>query len=146
MRENEPQTFQEEALDIAEKAHAGQKDKLGEDYIEHPKRVAAMGKNANERIVGLLHNVVEDSSFSLAEIEASGFPDEVIEALDCLTKREGEAYTDYLARVKENELARVVKLHDIEDNADLSRLSLLDPETRERLIEKYTLANNFLES
>ncbi|MBI4157958.1 hypothetical protein HY502_03865, partial [Candidatus Woesebacteria bacterium] len=81
---------------------------------------------------------------TLEDLSEGGFPKEIVDAVDALTKREGESDPQYLARVKENELARGVKLYDIEDNADPERLAKLDQETRERLTKKYRYARDFL--
>ena len=133
------------ANDIASEAHEGQKDKEGKDYIEHVKRVGAMGTTDHEKIVGLLHDVVEDTNMSLQELGQAGFPKVIIEAVDCLTKRDGEKYEEYLERVRKNELAVRVKLNDINDNSQPERLRSLNSETRERLREKYDFAKSFLE-
>ena len=137
--------LEDTAHKIATRAHLGQIDKVGKDYIDHPRRVSAKGKNASERIVGLLHDVIEDTEVALQDLREAGFPQEILDAVDCLTKREGETKVDYLTRVKGNELARVVKLYDIEDNADPIRMSGLSEEVRGRLTEKYRFAKHFLE-
>lgn len=137
-------SLEQKAFEIAKSAHWGQKDREGEDYILHPLRVSKRGKNENERIVGLLHDVVEDTDVTLEHLAGAGFPKEIINAIEALTKEEGEVYSDYLDRVKTNELAKAVKLYDIEDNSDPERLNKLDEETRERLNKKYRYAKDFL--
>lgn len=113
----------QQAYEIAASAHAGQVDKAGRDYIFHPLTVASFVKTDDERIVALLHDVVEDTSVTLQNLSDAGFSDAVVHAIDCVTKREGEALQDYLQRVKSDRLATAVKLADLQHNSDLSRIS-----------------------
>ena len=107
----------ERAIEIATEAHRGQYDKVGNDYIGHPLRVMAAGKTTEEKIVGVLHDVVEDSGWSFERLAAEGFSGEIIEALRCVTKlSENEPYDKFITRVKENPLAVAVKLNDLMDN------------------------------
>ena len=110
------------ALKIATEAHKGQKDKGGCDYINHPVTVASMCDTEEEKIVALLHDVVEDTDITLEDLEKCGFDRSIIEAVDCITKRPGFSYDEYLKRLKNNELARKVKIADMTHNSDLSRL------------------------
>ena len=110
------------AYEIAANAHAGQIDKAGIDYINHPLTVASFVTTDDEKTVALLHDVVEDTPVTLADLKAAGFSDAVVHAIDCVTKREGEALRDYLLRVKSNPLATAVKLADLRHNSDLSRI------------------------
>ncbi|MBF0142111.1 MAG: bifunctional (p)ppGpp synthetase/guanosine-3',5'-bis(diphosphate) 3'-pyrophosphohydrolase [Magnetococcales bacterium] len=113
----------EEAIRLAVLAHRGQKDKAGQPYILHPLRVM-LGLDSDEaKIVGVLHDVVEETSVSFAELRKVGFGDTVLDALDSLTLREGEAYEAYIERVLENPLATQVKRVDLVDNMDIRRLS-----------------------
>ena len=113
----------ERAIEIAHEAHAGQYDKAGANYINHPLRVMEKGKTEEEKIVGVLHDVVEDSEWTFERLEAEGFTPEVIEALRCVTKlSEDEDYDHFIDRVLTNPLAMRVKLLDLEDNMDMSRL------------------------
>ena len=113
------------AIEIAKQAHADQVDKGGADYIGHPLRVMAKGKTKDEMIVGVLHDVVEDTDWTFEMLEAEGFSSEVIEALKCVTKlSEDEDYDSFIDRVLTNHLAMRVKLYDLEDNMDLSRLGV----------------------
>ena len=113
----------ERAIEIAREAHAGQVDKAGKDYINHPLRVMEMGKDENEKIVGVLHDVVEDSDWTFEMLEAEGFSTEIIDALRCVTKlSEDEDYDHFLNRIKGNRLALKVKLCDLVDNLDASRI------------------------
>ena len=113
----------ERAIEIAHEAHAGQYDKAGKEYILHPLRVMERGRTEEEKIVGVLHDVVEDSEWTFEMLEAEGFTPEVIEALRCVTKvSEDEDYDHFIDRVLTNPLAMRVKLLDLEDNMDMSRL------------------------
>ena len=116
-------TLLERAKNIAMQAHAGQTDKAGRPYIEHPLAVAEKVHGELAKTVALLHDVIEDSPVTLADIRAAGFGEGVIAALDCITKREGEAYDTYLSRVKGNPTARAVKLADLSHNMDLTRIA-----------------------
>ena len=124
----------ERAIEIATEAHRGQLDKAGCDYIEHPLRVMAAGKSLDEKIVGVLHDVVEDTNWTFEGLAAEGFSTEVIEALRCVTKlSESEPYDKFIARVKRNPLAVAVKLNDLSDNMDIRRLPYLSDKDIKRL-------------
>lgn len=110
------------ALDIAYKAHLGQTDKAGAPYILHPMRVALHCETDEEKIVALLHDVVEDTPITLEELKTQGFSDDVLAALKSLTKIKGEDYQTFIQRVATNPLAVKVKIQDLKDNMDLSRL------------------------
>ena len=106
------------AIMIAAEAHEGQFDKGGEPYILHPFRVMLAMKTNAERTIAVLHDVAEDFEAGWQRIHDGDFPDEIIEAVDALTRRkdEGETYDDFIFRVAENPLAIKVKLADIDDN------------------------------
>ena len=128
------------AIEIATEAHKGQCDKAGKDYIGHPLRVMEMGKTENERIVGVLHDVIEDTDWTFGKLEAEGFSPEVIAALRCVTKiSENENYDDFIDRVKKNPLAVAVKINDLTDNMDIRRLPYLSDKDVKRL-KKYLKA------
>ena len=129
----------ERAIAIAVEAHAGQCDRNGAPYILHPLRVMFRVQSQAERIAAVLHDVVEDTDWTLSDLRKEGFSTEVIAALDCLTKREGEEYTDFVRRATSIPLARTVKLADLEDNMDVRRLSKVDRKATQRL-EKYLKA------
>jgi hypothetical protein len=108
---------------IATSAHEGQVDKAGKPYIEHPMRVMNMGKTVEEKIAGVLHDVVEDSDWTFEMLEKEGIPKDVMDALRCVTKlSEDEDYDHFIERVKTNPLAVKVKLNDLKDNMDITRL------------------------
>mgnify|MGYP006375791827 FL=1 len=134
----------ERAIEIAKVAHAGQVDKAGKDYIYHPLRVMEMGKNENEKILGVLHDVVEDSDWTFEMLETEGFSSEIIEALRCITKlSDDEDYDHFLNRMKGNRLAMKVKLCDLVDNLDISRIENLTDADIKRS-QKYARAYAFI--
>lgn len=114
----------EKALSLATEAHGGQVDKGGRPYINHPIAVAAMVDSEDEKVVALLHDVVEDTGITLEDLHRKyGFSSKIVYAVDCITKRAGESLHDYLLRVKRSELATAVKIADLTHNSDLSRIS-----------------------
>ena len=137
------QPMLELALSIATKAHRGQFDKAGIDYIEHPIFVASQVDSEEEKAVALLHDVIEDSSVTAEELLNAGLPETVVTAVQILSKKKGQDYPTYLKTVKSNPLARVVKLADLKHNSDLSRLSSVTDKDLERL-EKYKKAIDYL--
>ncbi|GGA10791.1 hypothetical protein GCM10008018_65090 [Paenibacillus marchantiophytorum] len=110
------------AIFIAAKAHDGQTDKGGNPYILHPIRLASKAETTEESIVAVLHDVVEDSDITLFDLKKEGFSSSIIEALDCLTRRADESYAQFIQRIKLNPLATQVKLLDLEDNSNISRI------------------------
>ncbi|HHK6480548.1 TPA: GTP pyrophosphokinase [Streptococcus pneumoniae] len=131
------------ALAIAKKAHAGQVDKAGVDYIQHPLYVASQVNTEQEKAVALLHDVIEDSDITAADLFASGLSNEVVTAVQILKKKKGQSYQEYLGKVKSNNLARVVKLADLKHNSDLSRLKSVTNTDYER-VKKYKNAIYYL--
>lgn len=130
----------ERAIEIATQAHEGQVDKAGNAYIGHPLRVMAMGKTEQEKIAGVLHDIVEDTPWTFEMLEAEGFAPEIIAALKCVTKiSENEDYDDFIERVKKNPLAVAVKINDLTDNMDIRRLPYLSDKDIKRL-KKYLKA------
>jgi (p)ppGpp synthase/HD superfamily hydrolase len=129
------------AIEIATRAHAGQVDKGGEPYILHPLRVMISRKNELERICAVLHDVVEDTDITFDKLRLEGFSEEVIEVLDCLTRRSNESYDEFIDRILCNETACNVKLADLCDNMDITRIKNPTQKDRER-IKKYRDAAN----
>lgn len=129
----------ERAIAIAATAHAGQVDKGGAPYILHPLKVMLRMTTLEERIVAVLHDVVEDCGISLDDLRKEGFSEEVLTAIASVTKVPGESYEDFVERAAQNPIGRVVKLADLEENSDLSRIALPSWEDLER-IEKYRRA------
>lgn len=136
----------DDAIVLATDLHRGQVDKEGQPYILHPIRVMLSMSTPKERMVAILHDVVEDCDITLDELRVMGFPKDVIGAMDAITHRKGEPYDDYMNRVCDNTLAIGVKRADISDNSSPIRLYKLPPETRIRLRKKYTKAINFIDS
>ena len=134
----------ERAIEIAQEAHKGVKDKGGHDYINHPIRVMHAMSNDQEKIVAILHDVVEDSDWTFERLKEEGFEDSVIEGLRCVAKHsEEEDYQEFIKRAATNKIATKVKIADIEDNLDLSRLGTLTDKDLTR-IEKYKKALKYL--
>lgn len=142
---NMKQSQSEKAYEIAKKAHLGQIDKAGEDYIKHPEKVASFVNSDEEKAVAYLHDVIEDTELTLEDLREYGFSEEVLKAVDVITKKKGQDYQTYLNSVKENKLARVVKLADLRHNSDLTRLINITEKDIERK-EKYQKAIDFLNS
>lgn len=131
------------AIRIAATVHEAQVDKGLRPYILHSLRVMFAQSDDTARICAVLHDVVEDSGVSIDDLRAEGFAEEVLSTLATLTKRKGEAYEDYIGRVLESELACRVKLADLQDNMDLSRIA--NPtEDNYRNLEKYKRAEERL--
>jgi (p)ppGpp synthase/HD superfamily hydrolase len=133
----------ERAIIIAAEAHAGQTDKGGEPYILHPLRVMMRLEGEDARIAAVLHDLVEDTHWTLDDLRTEGFDEVVVAALDGLTRREGEVYLDFCRRAAMNELARQVKLADIDDNLDPARVAAL-PEENRSLSNRYRKARSIL--
>ena len=132
------------AIEIATKAHEGATDKYGVPYINHVTRVMNMGQTDNEKIVGVLHDVIEDTHWTFEDLEKEGFSKEVIDALKCVTKTsEDEDYEEFITRVKINSLAVKVKLNDLTDNLDIKRMPVVLESDLKRL-NKYLRAYNEL--
>ena len=127
------------AIELAKQHHKGQTNKAGKPYIEHPLRVMNQMKSEEEKIVAVLHDIVEDTDISLNDLRNEGFSEEVVSAVECLTKQVGENYDSYIERISFNPLAVKIKLADLEDNRDLTRLPQVTDKDLERL-EKYDKA------
>lgn len=132
------------AAKIAYKAHKGQKDRAGKSYIFHPLRVSMFSNGYKAKVVALLHDVVEDSSVEISDLK-SKFDDDIVEAVDCITKKNDISYEEYLKIVKANTLAREVKINDIRHNINLKRLRSITQNDIERH-NKYIRALKFLET
>lgn len=135
----------EKAIQIALNAHYGQTDKAGKSYIFHLLRVMNKGNTEVEKICGILHDLIEDTEWTFDELKKEGFSDEILQVLDCLTKRENENYDDFIQRVAQNHIAVRVKINDLEDNMDITRLSQITEKDLERL-NKYLKAYYYLKT
>ncbi|RME72938.1 MAG: HD domain-containing protein [Chloroflexi bacterium] len=113
----------EDAIALAVQAHRGQVDRAGQPYILHPLRVMLRLQGEIAQIVGVLHDVVEDSDLTLDDLRQMGYPEVVIRALDAVTRRDGESYEAFVERSAAHPLGRQVKLADLEDNMDIRRFS-----------------------
>ena len=133
------------AMGFCYDAHRNQVDKSGLPYVFHPFHLAEQMDSEEAVLVALLHDVAEDTDYTLQDMRVMGFPESVLEALNLLTHREGEPYMDYIARIKTNPLARQVKLADLRHNSDLTRLDAVDEKTLARA-EKYARAIAMLEA
>lgn len=132
------------ALVLCFAAHKDQTDKSGIPYVFHPFHLAEQMDSELTTVVALLHDVVEDSEYTLADLTDMGFPAEVTDAVALMTHAEGVPYLDYVAKIKENPIARKVKLADLQHNSDLSRLDRVDATALAR-VEKYATAIRLLE-
>ena len=137
----------EEAAKLLDKAayicvtrHAGQRDKAGEAYFQHPMRVAMRCATPEEKMVALLHDTIEDCGVTPDELLGEGFPQDIVDGVLSVTKRERESY---VARAGSNPLGRMVKLHDLEDNLNALRLDSFDARMAERY-NKYLKARRKL--
>ncbi len=126
----------EDAIALAMKAHLGQKDRVGEPYILHPLRVMfRLGWDAPEaaRIAAVLHDVVEDTAIQLRDLRRLGYSEEVVAAVELLSRRPEDSYEQFIERVLPNSIARKVKRADLEDNMELRRLPTVTAKDLERL-------------
>jgi len=126
----------EDAISIAAEAHRGQRDKAGAPYLLHPLRLMLRMDSEAAMMAAVLHDVVEDSDWTLERLRERGFSEDVVEAVACLTHRDGESYAEFVERLKPNPLARRVKIADLEDNMNVLRVGQLGPKDFQRL-EKY---------
>lgn len=132
-----------EAYKLAEEAHKGQLDKGGNPYIEHPVRVAQMCKSLEAKTAAMLHDVIEDTSLTEDDLYRAGFDEKIVQTVVDLTRKDGETYMDFIRRLSVNELAREVKIADLHDNMDVSRLNDIKENDVERL-KKYLKAFKYL--
>jgi (p)ppGpp synthase/HD superfamily hydrolase len=135
----------ERAIAIAAAAHEGQVDKGGAPYILHPLKVMLRVSTLEERIVAVLHDAVEDCDISFDDLRREGFSETVLTAIASVTKVPGESYEAFVERAAQNPIGRVVKLADLEENSDLSRIAQPSWEDLER-VEKYRRAMGVLRS
>ena len=132
------------ALKLCFEAHKDQVDKSGMPYVFHPFHLAEQMTDEITTVVALLHDVVEDTDYTIADLQAMGFPTEAIDALRLLTHDKAVPYMEYVARIKQNPIATAVKLADLRHNNDLTRLDSPDEKALAR-VEKYRKAIKLLE-
>ena len=134
------------ALEIAIRAHKGSKNKGENDYILHPLRVMLSMNTNDEMIVAILHDVIEDTKWSFEDLEKEKFSKKIILGLRSVTKKsDEEKYEDFIQRAKKNDLGRKVKISDIKDNLNVSRLKLITDKDKNRL-KKYENALKILKN
>jgi (p)ppGpp synthase/HD superfamily hydrolase len=121
------------AIAIAVDAHRGQEERNGRPYVGHPLRVMERVQTEEEKIVAVLHDVIEDTTWTRAMLAERGFPKHLLDALDCVTERKPESYPVFIRRSASNPIARRVKLADLEDNMDIRRLPVITDSDRKRL-------------
>jgi (p)ppGpp synthase/HD superfamily hydrolase len=129
----------EDAIALASKEHKGQLDKAGQPYILHVLRVVTKVHSVDARIVAALHDLLEDTDITADNLHSFGFSATVVEAVQCLTKTSDDTYPEYIERVATNPIAREVKIADLDDNMDSSRLPVWGVEDTVRY-EKYRRA------
>lgn len=134
----------QQAMEIATKAHAGQIDKAGSPYIEHPRFVAGLVEGDTAKAVAWLHDVVEDTAVTLEDLSQE-FPPEVVEAVSLLTHGKNVAYEDYIRAIGQNPVARAVKLADLTHNSMIERIPDPSPNDYARL-DKYRKAKEILQN
>lgn len=132
------------ALKISFNAHKNQVDKSGMPYVFHPFHLAEQMDDEYSVCVALLHDVIEDTDIMIEDLKAEGFPKEVINAIELMTHSDSVPYLDYAKTIKNNSIARKVKLADLKHNSDLSRLDNIDDKALER-VEKYKKAIEILQ-
>ena len=137
-------TLLEKAIIIASKAHNGQKDKAGCEYILHPLRLMLQMKTQDEKIIAIVHDAIEDSDYTIQDLRHEGFGEEILNPLELLTRNnKNVAYEDYIKKIKTNPVATKIKIADLEDNMDLTRIKDLKEKDLSRL-KRYNWAWHFL--
>ena len=131
------------ALCLCFEAHKEQTDKSGLPYVHHPLHLAEQMTDEVTTVVALLHDVVEDTPFTLADLAQAGFPQDVLDAIALMTHDDGADYMDYVARIKQNPIARTVKLADLTHNSDVTRLDVVTDKDWAR-VKKYQAAKELL--
>ena len=132
------------ALKLCFEAHKEQVDKSGVPYVFHPFHLAEQMKEEETTIVALLHDLVEDTEYTIENLVEMGFDQAVTDAITLMTHADGADYMDYVRRIKDNPIARAVKLADLKHNSDLTRLDEVDEKALKRR-EKYLKAIELLE-
>jgi len=135
----------ESAIQLAAEAHAGQQDKAGKPYILHPIRVMLSVSTTDEQIAAILHDTVEDTDVTYEQLSEAGFSAEIISAVKALTKLDGESRVEAARRAVKHPIARQVKLADVKDNLDISRIPHLTDKDHARL-DEYKLVQEILMS
>ncbi len=132
------------AMIISFRAHKDQQDKSGLPYVFHPFHLAEQMDDEDSTVVALLHDVVEDTDWTLEELRVVGFSDEVLEALRLMTHEDDVPYMDYVRKIKSNPLATKVKLADLAHNSDTTRLNHAPTQEDRERVAKYAKAVEIL--
>ena len=132
------------ALKLCFEAHKEQVDKSGMPYVFHPFHLAEQMQTEEATVVALLHDVVEDTDYTIDDLTSMGFGKTITDAIALLTHADGVAYMDYVRKIKNNPIAKAVKLADLKHNSDLTRLDVVDEKALNRK-EKYSKAIKLLE-
>ena len=138
-------TMTKQAMKLCFEAHKQQQDKSGMPYVFHPFHLAEQMEDEDTVVVALLHDVMEDTPYTLTDLRNMGYPDVVLDALALMTHDPAVPYMDYVRKIKNNPIARKVKLADLRHNSDLSRLDVVDEKGLAR-VEKYKQAIAILEA
>ena len=132
------------ALKLCFEAHKDQIDKSNMPYVFHPFHLAEQMQDEETTIVALLHDVVEDTDYTIEDLRAMGFSNRILEAIALMTHAPEVPYMDYVAQIKTNPIAKAVKLADLRHNSDMSRLDFITTYDEIRA-EKYKNAIALLE-
>lgn len=135
--------LREKAMQIAIKVHGGQVDKGGNNYINHPIRVSEKCSSDEAKIVALLHDTIEDGNITADYLLMQGFPHDIVDAVQSVTRNREENYFSFILRSRKNPIGRKVKIADLKDNMDITRLNELTDKDIERL-KKYHKAYKIL--
>lgn len=131
------------AMQICFDAHKDQVDKAGLPYVFHPMHLAEQMTDEAAICTALLHDVIEDTEMTIADLAEAGFPAEILRAVELVTHKDDESYWQYISDIKADPIARAVKLADLRHNSDLSRLSQVDEWALAR-VERYRKAIDML--
>ncbi|MBC8078785.1 MAG: GTP pyrophosphokinase [Gorillibacterium sp.] len=131
------------AIILATEYHEGQTDKGGNPYIFHPIRLMLKAFNEEEQIIAMLHDTIEDTTLTLDKLREEGFSERIVQAVDALSRRKKESYEDFILRIRDHSVARRIKVYDLQDNMDLSRVKKKTEKDKERL-KKYSKALDVL--
>ena len=132
------------AMRLCFQAHKNQTDKSGIPYVFHPIHLAEQMEDEDTTVVALLHDVVEDTDYTIDDLAAMGFHERVLDAIRLMTHDDDVPYMDYVAKIKENAIAKAVKLADLAHNSDITRLDVIDEKAKAR-VEKYARAIQLLQ-
>lgn len=132
------------ALHIATSAHWGKKDATGENLIGHLNRVSLMGQNEEERVVGILHDIFVNTDVTVADLYGARLPREVVRALVCITRKNGETAERYFTRLTRSEIAKNVKTYELIDLTKSEKFGKLPKEEKDRVIAEYELLKELI--